>query len=249
MLSDPNSSIIRAFGILNTLIAEDEHPWFGIPFPGVYVTDAEGIVTAKFFENHLALRPGVDQLVRAVKGETVLLDAAGPVAEVECEVAIDDTPVAPGILRELRVRFRVPEGQHLYGEPVPEGMVATQVEIDAAEDLIVLDTIAPATRALTLKGTGERLQVFEGNVTLRVPFSHRAALVKAANHEEGLEVTVAGRVRWQSCDAGTCHLPSSTSFQFAIQPAPVSLPRFGTTQEGEMDSGAHLNKMVQRRAT
>ena len=32
MLSDPNSEVIRAFGILNTLIPPDEHPWYGIPF-------------------------------------------------------------------------------------------------------------------------------------------------------------------------------------------------------------------------
>ena len=31
MLSDPDSEIIRAFGILNTTIAEDDHPWYGIP--------------------------------------------------------------------------------------------------------------------------------------------------------------------------------------------------------------------------
>ena len=35
MLSDADSAVIRSFGILNTTIEEDDHPWFGIPYPGV----------------------------------------------------------------------------------------------------------------------------------------------------------------------------------------------------------------------
>ena len=40
--------MIRRFGILNTLVPEDDHPWYGMPFPGVYVTDADGVITAQF---------------------------------------------------------------------------------------------------------------------------------------------------------------------------------------------------------
>ena len=36
LLSDTKSRVIRDFGILNTLVAED-HRWFGVPFPGTYV--------------------------------------------------------------------------------------------------------------------------------------------------------------------------------------------------------------------
>ena len=51
MLSDPDSKVIKDFGILNTLIPEDAHPWFGIPFPGAYIVNNEGIITEKIFEN------------------------------------------------------------------------------------------------------------------------------------------------------------------------------------------------------
>jgi hypothetical protein len=247
MLSDPDSSVIRSFGILNTLIAEDDHPWFGIPFPGVYVVGADGIIMAKFFENHLALRPGVDQLIRAVEGEAVSLATREPVAEVECQVAIDDAPVAPGIVRELMVRLRVPEGQHLYGNPVPAGMVATQVEVDAGDGLIVLDTIAPPTRPLTLDGTGETLQVYEGDVVLRVPFSHSATILGADAGEGGGALTISGCVRWQACDDAACGLPASAPFRFTIDLAPMSQLRFGDVKDGEMDSGPFLHQMTQRR--
>jgi hypothetical protein len=251
MLSDPDSEIIREFEILNTLIAEDDHPWFGIPFPGVYVTDAGGRITAKFFENHLALRPGVDQLLRAVKGETVVVAEAAEtqLAEVICQIEVDDTPVAPGILRELRVTLRVPDGQHLYGEPVPSGMVPTQVEIEAADNLVVLETLAPETHPLVLVGTGETLQVFDGNVVLRVPFSHSGAMATASAGNDGRKIKLAGRVRWQACDEDACGLPRSTPFGFTLESAPMNTFSLGAeVKSGEMDTRALLKRMTQRRA-
>ena len=71
LLSDPDSEIIERFGILNTLIESDDHPWYGIPFPGSYAVDAGGTIVAKFFEANLALRANADQLLRAALGEPI----------------------------------------------------------------------------------------------------------------------------------------------------------------------------------
>ena len=49
LLSDPDSTIIRAFGILNTSIPEGDSG-YGIPHPGVYRVNESGLVQAKFFE-------------------------------------------------------------------------------------------------------------------------------------------------------------------------------------------------------
>ena len=68
LLSDPDSAVIRQFGILNTLIAEDDHPWFGIPFPGSFIVNADGVITHKFFEHNLALRTGPETLLRGGHG-------------------------------------------------------------------------------------------------------------------------------------------------------------------------------------
>jgi hypothetical protein len=50
--------VIESFDILNTLIDAKDHPWFGIPFPGAYVMDREGVITHKFFDSNLAVRAG-----------------------------------------------------------------------------------------------------------------------------------------------------------------------------------------------
>ena len=50
MLSDPESKTIRAFGIFNDNVPKD-NPAYGIPFPGMYILDQNGVVKAKYFED------------------------------------------------------------------------------------------------------------------------------------------------------------------------------------------------------
>ena len=250
LLSDPNSEVIKSFGILNTLIAEDDHPWYGIPFPGVYVTDGKGVIQAKFFENHIAMRPGVDLLIRAALGEDVsadlTTDSPAPVEEVTVDLEIDDSPIPPGVVRELAVHLRVPEGQHLYGEPVPDGMVATVVEIDDQPSLLVLGTEAPATEPHTL-ATGETLQIYEGDVTLRVRFTHTGDIPLAqGGKDQTLPIT--GRVRYQSCDDECCGLPATEPFELSVPLDRILRTRFGNAKPGDMDSLHYMRAMRDRRS-
>ena len=42
LLSDIDSDVIRAYGILNDQVSPEDGFFYGIPYPGVYVTDEEG---------------------------------------------------------------------------------------------------------------------------------------------------------------------------------------------------------------
>ena len=46
MLADPDSKIIRSFGILNESVPKDNFV-YGVPHPGTYVVDENGVVTFK----------------------------------------------------------------------------------------------------------------------------------------------------------------------------------------------------------
>ena len=50
LLSDPESKIIRAFGLLNTSLKSDS-PIYGVPRPGLLLVDENGVVKEKFFED------------------------------------------------------------------------------------------------------------------------------------------------------------------------------------------------------
>ncbi len=172
-LSDPDSEVITEFGILNTLIPPDDHPWHGIPFPGAYIIDSEGIIRSKFFEGRLAIRASGDQLLRAVAGEPPALPDDGVLAALEAaagsaefgEVAVRVWTKArhlpPGIVADLIVEFTPPTGWHVYGEPVPRGMVATAVKLDDAREVTISGVV--------------RWQACD-DTTCSVPRTHRFAL-------------------------------------------------------------------------
>ena len=70
--SEANAKLAEQQETLNTLIAENDIPWFGIPFPGTYVIDRDGRITHKFFDSNLAVRAGPEQFLRALRGDSFM---------------------------------------------------------------------------------------------------------------------------------------------------------------------------------
>ena len=64
-LSDPNSDIIKAFGILNDTYEEDSR-FYGIPHPHVYVVNADGVIQHVLSEEGYRLRPSNEQILEAI---------------------------------------------------------------------------------------------------------------------------------------------------------------------------------------
>ena len=251
MLSDPNSDVIRSFGILNTLIAEDDHPWYGIPYPGVYITDADGVIIEKFFENNFTVRPGPEQLLAALKGEEVVLkERTGVDAKVTVEVEFEGDTLPVGLSRQIVARFSVPEGLHLYEGPVPEGLVAAGIELDDhSEGIIAYTPVTPQTRSMTLSGDGHTLEVYEGDVVLRLPVAQNGRAME--KDDDGRWVSINGCVRWQACDSESCGLPEEHRFSFRV---PAEFSVMGDMGPGEgrvpaMNGAAHFKEMMTRRQT
>jgi len=249
MLSDPDSEIITRFGILNTTIPEDDHPWYGIPFPGAYAIGADGTILAKVFEHNFAVRPGPEQLLAAALGDEADFGSEVTAAdEVSVEVALDGDRLPSGVTREIVATFQVPEGQHLYSDPVPDGLVAVSIELDDTPGILSYTPIAPPTFPLTLSGTGDTLQVYDGDVVLRLPVTQNSR--NTTKTDEGRFVTVSGRVRWQACDEAECFLPRSQEFSFTVE---ATFPVLADMGPGEgrvpaMNGARHFQKMIDRRA-
>ncbi len=247
LLSDPDSEIIERFGILNTLIDREDHPWYGIPFPGAFVIGADGVIVAKFFESSLHFRPAADQLLRAALGEEVELPPITRGDEsVTFDIHVDGAVLHAGVYRDLIVRFAVPAGMHLHGEPVPPGVVPTSVAIEPDLGLVTKPAIFPPTTPHTLAGTGETLQVFEGDVVVRVPLTHLSRSLTRLDDGSTVQ-RVNGSVRWQSCDDQTCQLPRVEQFTVDIPAASHNRPERERVDDGGMDVRTHLIQMVARR--
>ena len=264
-LSDPDSQVIREFGILNTIIPPDDHPWFGIPYPGTYLLDADGLITHKFFENNLAVRVGPNQLLRAIAGDEPaelheeLLESRSLSGEVDgevdgkanrgvaAEVFLAGNELAVSVQSELVARFSVPAGRHLYAEPAPAGTIAVALELDPIPGLVRRPLQRPQTQLHHLRDTDESFPVHHGTVELRLPLTINGdAFVKGG----GREMRLTGRLCWQSCDDDVCDIPVNRPFELVV-PLNSGLPSIFEAADGdaatEPRGQAHFQQMIERR--
>lgn len=218
LLSDPESRIITELGILNTTLDESDAPFYGIPYPGSYIIDAHGDVMAKFFEQNSLVRTHPQNLLRSAQGLAPGLShapEAAPVAHVEAHVALSAESLRAMLVTDLIVELRVPPGQHLYGAPVPDGLVVTSVVIDDHDVITAQPAYFPPTQEMTLAGTGETLHVYDGNVHIRLPLVYNGRRV-APNQDGTYTSEITGTIRWQSCDDHSCHIPRTEQFSLRV---------------------------------
>ena len=250
LLSDPDSEVIRAYGILNTLIDPEDHPWFGIPYPGTYVIDSSGTITHKFFDSNLAVRAGPEQLLRALRGEPAAatgtaVEVAEP-DEVTVHVFLDGESLTPTVQRDLIVRFQVPNGRHVYAEPAPEGSVAIDVKLEPNERIVQRPLIRPSSELHMLAGTDESFPVHHGEFEVRLPLTVNGGVLDEGSHAS---LTLNGTIRWQACDNEVCDIPVSRSFELTVpvtKSPPVAL-RGEAGQALEPNARAHFQRMMDRR--
>jgi peroxiredoxin len=226
LLSDVGSKVIDRFGIRNHFVTKDQIPYYGIPFPGTYLVDEQGIVSAKFFQRNLAQRESAEAVIDSALGE-ILLGDEEPHAEGGGEdIRITAThhggggKMKSGVLRQVVVRFELAPGLHIYGEPVPDGMVATKIRISGPPGLHVGETIAPPTHALTLPGLDAELRVWDGRVDFAVPVYVDDRIASLVDEIRDDEVPIEVQIDYQGCDDSSCRIPQRETITLRVPLAP-----------------------------
>ena len=220
LLSDPGSDVIRQYGILNTLIAPDEDR-YGIAYPGIYVTDESGVIVEKMFHREYAVRESAAGILHRVLGEDFDIHD-NPRAEVEGPgVRVSAALAEPELTFMQRtpvlVRLDLDPGLHVYGRPVPEGFVATEVSVTAPEGVRIGETESPPTRPFSVEGVRQEFRIFEGAVEFVVPITSEL--------REEPTVTLEVTVRYQACDERQCYLPQSRTLSLTAPLGGLNRPR------------------------
>ena len=112
LLSDPQSTIIRSFGLLNGEYPEGNVA-HGVPYPGTFVVDARGLIVAKSFEEGYVAR-------RTARSLAARLDDAGldtPAlarqdGRITVRIGQSDDDAFPGSLVTLVVSLTMAPGLH-----------------------------------------------------------------------------------------------------------------------------------------
>ncbi len=257
LLSDIDSEVIKRYGILNTEVSRDDAFLYGIPFPGAYVTDENGRVVAKFFHDTYKKRDSPETLIDAALGQITLDEAAPQVSGGSDEIRITAAihggkgSIRQGILRKLVVRFELGEGLHIYGEPVPQGMVATQVEVSGPPGFTTLDPELPPTETLQLEAMGVDLEVWSGTVDIAVPFYARGELASETRPLDADTIDIHVEVRYQACTDQECPLPRTETFTLSPAMDVIDVPRLGIhlghgQRECDYDSVPAMRRLLWR---
>ena len=259
LLSDVESQVIRRYGVLNTEVTPHDEFLYGIPFPGTFVTDENGVVITKFFYDSYKKRDSAENLLDAALGRIDLTEdtprATGGDRHVNITVAVHGGrgTIRQGLMRKLVVRFELGDGLHIYGPPVPDGLVATQVTVKGPPGLVILDPVLPPAEPFRLTNPDVELQVWTGTVDIVIPFYGVGELVSEVRPLDDDSVTVEVAVRYQACDDDTCLLPRSETFKLEVPLEVVDVPampiHMGHGQrEGGYDTGPHMKRLFMRKA-
>ncbi|MBT4519769.1 MAG: redoxin domain-containing protein [Halieaceae bacterium] len=258
LLSDIDSRVIEQYGILNTEVSRDDAFLYGIPFPGVYVCDESGEVVATFFHDSYKKRDSAESLIDAALGRTLIDDDApqadGGDGEIRITAAVQGgkASIRQGILRKLIVRFDLGEGLHIYSDPVPKGMVATQVEVSGPPGFTTLPMETPATEKLRLESMGVDLQVWSNTVDIVVPFYARGELASETRPLDSDTIDIEVKVRYQACTDNECLLPATEAFAFTLKMDVIDVPNLGFhkghgQREGRFDSTPAMRRLIWRK--
>jgi hypothetical protein len=206
MLSDPDSAVIAAFGILNTQVPRNS-PQYGIPHPGMYIVDPSGKIAARYFEDAYQERFTPDTVLARQIG-------AGGVRETEIRtehlvltLRQTQTRVATGNRVSLIADLEMPEKMHVYA-PGATGYRPVALTIQETPNLRVHPAEFAQSEILFLPAINERVPVYHGKarITRDVTFTTVTA-----------DVEVKGTLEYQACDDKICYVPKRVPVTFSFE--------------------------------
>ena len=208
LLADPQSEVIRRFGILNTMIRPEETEYYGLPYPGTYAVGTDGRVTEKSFFRYYRVRPSAQSVLKDLfdvdfdAGGDPHVEATGEGARVSAVLSSDGLVFMQQV--PLYVRIQLDPGLHIYRAPVPDGFVPTEVTVTGPEGLVVEAPVFPDAHPFRVQGIPHEFQVMEGAIEVEVPLQWtQPDNAPDAASVVPLEVTL----RYQACDEQQCFIP------------------------------------------
>jgi len=216
LLSDPDSRIIRAFGILNES-PKPESVQYGIPYPGTYVLDTKGRVVAKYFEEDMRERVSANAILAGRLGEPVTSARTSVEAKHAAVTTAASTPIAmPGHRVLLSLEIALPGHMHVYA-PGVAGYIPVEWNIDQAGGTKLQAVQFPTPEELYLKPIKETALVYRRKVRLtrEITFGQEATL-KPLVTTSG-EVVLKGALRYQACDDRECYPPETVPVEWRFE--------------------------------
>ena len=118
LLSDPGSATIKRYGILNTTVPESNQQSYGIPFPGTFMVNSQGVVASRFFEQAYQERSTVGSIMARLGNRVAVRATTISSPQLELISFATDRTVAPGTQFSVVLDLRPAQGVHVYAPGV-----------------------------------------------------------------------------------------------------------------------------------
>ncbi len=216
LLSDPGSATIKAYGILNTII----------PFPGTFVLDRQGRVTARFFEDFFRERNTVSSMMLKLgTGRPLVPGTQISTAHLEIKTYPSDASVALGNRFALVLEVTPHPRMHVYA-PGATGYRVIGLAVAPQPFVRVLPTRYPASEIYFFKPLNERVPVYQKPFTLIQEVVPEATEEAQAAFRGKDTLALTGTLEYQACDDKLCFNPASVplSWQLTLRPFVTERP-------------------------
>ncbi len=208
LLSDKDSAIIRAFGILNEETPAGT-PFAGIPYPGTYIVDRGGRVMSKYFEEDYTNRYMTSEIL--VRQFGVAAGASHSTTETKhltVSAAASSARVRAGQRISLTLDIDLKPSMHVYA-PGVEGYIPVAWSIAANRSITVQAVDFPKPQILRLEAISETAPVYTGHLRL----VRDVVIGKVAPGP----LLIEGSLRYQACDDRTCYIPVTVPLKWTLE--------------------------------
>jgi cytochrome c biogenesis DsbD-like protein/AhpC/TSA family protein len=201
LLSDPDSRVIRELGILNETLPKDT-PFFGVPYPGSFVLNAQAVITAKYFEDDYRERDtSADVLMRqfGVTPEAAGNEVVGK--QLKLEAHASNVVVAAGQHVSLTLDIEMKPNMHVYA-PGVEGYIPIDWKMKSSDAVDTHEVSYPPSEKLHLAAIDETVPVYRDHfrLTREITIGQDAKLRPLLDSSG--KFTLEGTLRYQACDDG-----------------------------------------------
>ncbi len=215
LLSDPGSATIRGFGLLNTTIQPGTLA-FGVPFPGTFVLDRRGRVTARFFETVYQERTTVSTILMKIGDTPERPATAAATAHLDLRAWAGDDTLAVGRHVSVVVDITPRPGMHVYA-PGATNYKVVALTLAPPPGVRVLSSTYPPSETYHFAPLNEDAPVYTKafRLTQEVVLDQRPSGAPPPGPDD--VVVVSGRLDYQACDDTVCFNPVSIPLSWTFR--------------------------------
>ena len=223
MLADPDSRVIREYGVFNH---EATGMQKGFARPGYFFIGPDGVIKEKFFDPRYRERLTGNSILTKLFPE-LGQEVTGTVEAPHLKLSLQqsDRTGVPGTRITVLVQVDLPPDVHVYA-PGTQGYKPVKLVLDATPDLLFGSANYPVSQTLFMPAIKEKVPVYEGTFRISQEVNvNTSAGFWGALGKDGKEIPITGKLEYQACDKTMCFAPTSAPVKWLIQVYPLDRTR------------------------